>query len=328
MTLQLSMERIQIPHTTLQVSGLCLGLASLGIKNNTEASGFELMDRYVELGGNFFDTARAYSNWIPGERNRSERIFGDWILTHRNRSQLIIATKGGHRIQGDPTFRTTPEAISSDLNGSLESLRIEQIDLYYLHRDDPSVPVGEIVDYLNIEIENGKIRYLGCSNWTSERINAANAYAAAHGKQGFVASQPRWSLGSRHAEKPSDPTLLTLDQTAYDFHKESGIAVIPYSSQAGGFFSKYARNDTSEAFKESSLFKPENLAIAERLRALSGNLEVDIAHLVLAFMKSRPFPVIPIVGCRTADQITDSFRGLEVSLTKDQIKEIHALDPY
>lgn len=322
------MERIPIPRTSLSVSGLCLGLASLGIKNNTEASGFALMDRFVELGGNFFDTARVYSNWIPGERNRSERIFGDWLEGLGTRDQLIIATKGGHRIQGDPTFRTTPEGLSSDLNGSLRTLRIEQIDLYYLHRDDPSIPVSEIIDYLNTEIESGKIRYLGCSNWTSERIQAANQYADAHNKHGFVASQPRWSLGSRHAVPPSDPTLLSLNQTAYDFHKASGVAVIPYSSQAGGFFSKFAKNGISKPLRESSLFNPSNLAIAEKLKAISDDLDVDIAHLVLAFMKSRSFPVIPIVGCRTADQIADSLKGLDLSLTEGQLRTIHSLDPY
>ncbi len=322
------MELIPISQTSLNVSGLCLGLASLGIKNNTEASGFELMDRFVELGGNFFDTARVYSNWIPGERNRSERIFGDWLEARGIRDQLVIATKGGHRIQGNPTFRTTPKDISKDLTGSLETLRIEQIDLYYLHRDDPSVPVGEIIDYLNTEIESGKIRYLGCSNWTSERIRAANEYAETHNKHGFVASQPRWSLGSRHAEKPSDPTLLSLDQSDYDFHKQSGMAVIPYSSQAGGFFSKFANDGISETLKKSSLFNSKNLAIAESLKALSNDLDVDIAHLVLAFMTSRPFPVIPIVGCRTSDQIKDSVNGLDLSLDEDQQRTIHSLDPY
>ena len=321
------MEQTTLPYTDLTVSKQCLGLASLGHKNS-EAEAFELMDCFVEQGGNFLDTARIYSNWIPGERHRSERILSDWLSSRNNREQLVIATKGGHRNEIDKSNRVTPEEVSKDLAGSLAQLRIDHIDLYYLHRDDPSVSVAVIIDYLNEEIAAGKIRYIGCSNWSAARLAEANAYAQKNGKQGFVASQPRWSLGSRHMKTPADPTLLRLRSEGYEYHKSHQITLIPYSSQAGGFFSKFAITGDSESLEKLPLYSKENLAIAEKLKALSDRCGIDIAHLVLAFLFERPFPVIPLVGCRIASQMEDSVKSLDIEIPTDVMAELKALDPW
>ena len=221
-----------------------------------------------------------------------------------------------------------PEEIARDLSASLAQLKLDQVDLYYLHRDDPSVPVEEIIDYLNDEIDRGRIRYLGCSNWTADRLAEANTYASRSGQAGFVANQPRWSLGSRHMRPPADPTLQKLTDSAYRYHKEQQLTLLPYSSQAGGFFSKFSAQGDDEALAELPLYSRENLAMAAKLKDLSERCHIDTAHLVLAFFFKRPFPVIPLVGCRNASQMLDSVKSLELDIPDTVMRELHALDPW
>ena len=145
-----------------------------------------LLDAFVAAGGTCLDTAHIYGG------GKSERAVGNWLNRGNNREKMVVLDKGAHHDSSGP--RVNPEAILADLTESLNRLQIETIDLYLLHRDDPNVPVGPIVECLNEQYRFGKIRAFGGSNWTTERIQEANNYAGMYGLKPFVASSPHLSL--------------------------------------------------------------------------------------------------------------------------------------
>jgi aryl-alcohol dehydrogenase-like predicted oxidoreductase len=311
------MSPLQLPGTPLAVSPLCLGGVPFG-NTITEAESFALLDRFVDLGGNFLDTARIYSDWVPGELRRSERILGDWIAARRNRAQLVLATKGAHPfIDSLDTPRTSAAEIRDDLEGSLRTLRTDVIDLYWLHRDDETRPVGHFIDLLNAFLREGKIRAFGASNWTAARLRAAHDYAKQSGQQGFTSNQPFWCLGVAASRPPPFTGFVKFDADTYRFHRETGMAVIPYTSQASGFFSKLARGDAG--LEKHDFHVPPNLAAGRIVQELAGAKHVAPSAIVLAYLWSRPFPVVPIIGSRTIAQLEDGIAALSVRLTRAEL---------
>ena len=320
------MKTVTLPGTGLTVSPLCLGGTVYG-NTITEAESFALLDRYVALGGNFLDTARIYSDWVPGEKRRSERILGDWLQARGHRERLVIATKGAHPfIESLSIRRTSAAEIRDDLEGSLRTLRLEVIDLYWLHRDDPTRPVEHFIDLLNHFLHEGKIRAFGASNWSAARLGAANDYARKSGQWGFTANQPLWCLGSASARPPSDPGLVRFDRAAYDFHRETGLAVVPYTSQAKGFFAKLAlpKEKQPADLAKNENHTPPNLAAAAVAGQLARQRGVNLSAVVLAYLWSRPFPVVPIVGPRTIAQLEDCAAALPVRLTAAELAQLEA----
>jgi aryl-alcohol dehydrogenase-like predicted oxidoreductase len=319
-----------LPGTGLTVSPLCLGGVPFG-NTITEAESFALLDRFVALGGNFLDTARIYSDWVPGELRRSERILGDWLQARGNRSRLVIATKGAHPfIDSLRTPRTSAAEIRDDLEGSLRALRSEVIDLYWLHRDDATRPVEHFVDLLNVFLHEGKIRAFGGSNWSAARLRAANDYARKTGQWGFTANQPLWCLGSAQARPPADQGLAKFDRAAYDFHRETGLAVTPYTPQANGFFSKLAlpADRRPADLAQNAFHTPPNLAAAAVADRIARERGVPLSAIVLAYLWShRPFPVVPVVGCRTLAQLEEAVAALPVRLTKEELAQLESASP-
>ncbi len=147
-----TMQMLTIPNTNLTVSALSLGGVGLGTRTTVEDS-MRLLDAYVELGGNFLDSAHIYAAWVPGGEGTSERTIGKWLQTRGNRSQIVIGTKGGHPHMNTMHIpRLSPEEIKQDLQESLERLQVDTIDVYWLHRDDPARPVGEMLETLNAAV--------------------------------------------------------------------------------------------------------------------------------------------------------------------------------
>ena len=320
------MKLLPLPGTSLSVAPLCLGTANLG-ETIPEQEGFALLDRYVALGGNFLDTARIYSDWLPGEKRRSERVLGDWLKVRGRRDQLIVATKGAHAfIESLDTPRTSAAEIRDDLEGSLRTLRTDVIDLYWLHRDDPARPVEHFVDLLNAFVGEGKIRAFGGSNWSPIRLHAANDYARKSGQRGFSASQPLWCLGSAAAVPPKDPGLVKFDAAAHRFHTETGCAVIPYTSQAKGFYTKLALPPEKRPanLAQHDFHTPPCLAAAAVATDIARARGVNQSAIILAYLWSRRFPVIPIIGCRTVTQLEDSVAALPVRLTAAELSALEA----
>jgi aryl-alcohol dehydrogenase-like predicted oxidoreductase len=311
------MNKISIANTNLTPSQLCLGTSNFGA-TIPQADAFALMDAFVEQGGNFLDTAHVYANWIPSlPRSISEKTIGAWMKARGNRQHIIIGTKGAHPdLATMHISRLAPADIVQDLNESLQHLQTETIDLYWLHRDDPTRPVGEIIDTLDAQVKAGKIRAFGCSNWSTARMKAAWDYANAQGCHGFVANQPMWSLAQPNPAAFGMPGLAAMDGDMFAFHQQSGWAVIPYTSQARGFFSKVAAQGAiglSERDRQA-YWNATNERRATTVKQLAQEYQATPAQIALAYLLCQPVPTIPVIGCRTLAHLQDSVGAAAITL--------------
>jgi 1-deoxyxylulose-5-phosphate synthase len=299
-----------IAGLVMPMSRLIMG-AGLAMTRDVELShaGF---DRFVALGGNAFDTAHVYGNGY------AERALGAWMSLRNNRRSMLVIGKGAHPDERW-TSRVSPEAISLDLSESLERLRTDYIDLYLLHRDDPAVPVDEIVACLNEHQRAGRIHAFGGSNWTTDRIAAANRYALTHHMAPFVASSPQYSLATvNEFPLPGCLAISTADRAWYVSHQ---FPVLAWSSQAQGFFSgRYTPDDRSNEEKARVWFSAENFARLDRAKTLGLQKEVSANTIALAYVLCQPFPTCAIIGPRSIDQLSASMDALEVQLTADEVR--------
>jgi aryl-alcohol dehydrogenase-like predicted oxidoreductase len=320
------MERVRLSGTDIEVSALCLGTAEIGVRQ-TEREAHRLLDYWVQNGGNAIDTARVYSDWIPGEKHRSERIVGDWIKAAGNRKQIVLATKAGHPLfENNPRVRFSPSELQEDLEGSLETLGTGYIDLWFLHRDDESIPVEQIMDSCDTFVRDGRVKALGAANWTASRIRKANDYASRAGKAGFLATQLFWNLGSRHY-RGLEPTLQPMDDDAERLHEEAKLVAMPYSSQAGGFFTNWLEGDEAAHLKaeQSGYATKSNFQIARLAREIAQRNGVPVGAVVLAFLRSHSFKVVPIIGCGTPAHLAASIEALDFVLSDTDLKSLREL---
>lgn len=316
-----------LPSTDLTVSEICLGTGEMGGSLDRDTS-FALLDRYVELGGNFIDTAHVYNDWIPGERSRSEKMIGAWMKTRGSREKIVLATKGGHYpVDGSPYVnRVTPPEILLDLEESLANLGVDQVDLYWLHRDNPALPVGEILLTLEKARAQGKIRYYAASNWRVERLEQAAAFARRNGLPGFVADQMLWSVAVTDAVAIPDQTIVVMDDTLFKYHHRTGLAALAYTSQANGLFSKMAAatlETTSPELLEQFPLEPNRERYA-RMQRVMRETGLTLTSVILGWLLSQPFVTLPIIGPKRLDHLEDSLSAAGVRLTAEQVNFIAA----
>src|SRR5215211_7441587 len=230
------MQYGEIPGVKKPVARVVQGTTMLGSDLDT-AQSFSLLDQVYELGCNTIDTAHVYCG------GSSERIIGQWIQARALRDQMVIITKGA--AHSEDRRRMTPFDIASDLHDSLARLKTDYIDLYLLHRDDPDAPVEPIIDTLNEHLQAGRVRAIGASNWSHERIEAANTYARANGLERFVASSPQFSL----VESLDEPWPLCISISgpvgvaARDWYARAQMPLLVWSPLASGFFSGRFRRE-------------------------------------------------------------------------------------
>lgn len=284
-----------------KTSVLCLGTVGLGFEFSQRQSN-EILDAYADLGGNFVDTARVYGDFAGGVCGISERAVGNWLSARHNREKIVVGTKGGHpKLSSMNVGRLDRESLSEDIRRSLDDLMLDAVDIYWLHRDDVSRPVGDILETLNGFLQAGYARFIGVSNWTPARIREANAYAAAHGMTGFCANQPQFSLARQ--ETMSDSTLCQMDREMYRFHVETGMPCVPFSSQAKGFFIKLHDGAELSDSARRRFDTPYNREIYSRLLALSAQTGYSVGALSLAYLTCNRFDMFPIVGVSRLSQV-------------------------
>jgi aryl-alcohol dehydrogenase-like predicted oxidoreductase len=321
------MRSLRLPNTTLDVSSLCLGTSEFGSQVD-RATAFQLLDEFVAAGGNFIDTANVYGDWVPGTKSSSEKMIGAWLAERGQRDKIVIATKGAHPLLASMDVpRCAPHEIVHDIEQSLRHLKTDVIDLFWMHRDDPTRPAGEIIETLAAQVQTGKIRSYGCSNWRVERIAAANAYAAARGLPGFVADQMLWNAARLDNAALPDKTMVAMDEALYRYHEETGLAAIPYSSQAHGLLHKMAAgNSAAIRASHNAIYPPvANQRRALALQTLAEELDVSFTAIVLGYLQSQPFVTVPIIGVRTLPHLHDSLAGDGVWLDEEQRDLIDAL---
>lgn len=295
----------------------------LGTDNQIDAPTMAAMaDAFVEAGGNCFDTAFIYSD------GHSEALLGEWMAARGLRDDLVVLSKGAH------TPDCTPDAVSQQLDISLERLQTHYLDLYCLHRDDPNVPVSEWIDVLNREVRAGRIHQFGGSNWTAERIDEANAYADANGLQGFSLLSNNFSLA--RMQTPVWPGCLASSTDVFrDWHTKNNMALLPWSAQARGFFLDWEATglaatrhgaDPSDEEMNRVWGSDENLERRRRAFELAENLGVNALQIALAYVLRQPFPCFAIIGPRTPMQLQDSLRAADIQLTPEQVKWLDLRD--
>jgi len=295
------------------VSRLALGTAFYG--RDRESDWHAILDAFVEHGGTTLDTAAAYGD--------SEAVIGAWLDARGNREAMRLCTKGGVGDQMLPDDGLA-ETIEAELLCSLERLRVERADLYYLHRDNPAVPVARVIECLNEHVSAGRVRALGASNWTYERIGASNEYAAAHGLAGFAAVSNHLSLAVPAA--PFYPGLVAVGQEGLAWHARTGIPLFSWSSQARGFFTgrfRPGRGDAADAFARRMLevYATEgNLERLRRAEALGRQKGCSAVEIALAWVLCQNVPVVPIVGPHTVDELCSCIRALSVELGRDELR--------
>lgn len=319
------MNYTTISDITLKSSQLCLGTSNFGA-TIPQADAFTLMDAFLDHGGNFLDTAEVYANWLPDlPRSISERTIGAWLKARGNRSRILIGTKGAHpNLATMHVARLAPADILHDLHGSLTHLQTDVIDLYWLHRDDPTRPVGEIIDTLDAQVKAGTIRAFGCSNWSTARMQAALDYATTHQCHGFVANQPMWSLAQPNAAAFGMPGLAAMDDAMFAFHQASGWAVVPYTSQARGFFQKVAAqgpNGLSERDRQT-YWNDTNARRTTVVQQLAEEHKATPSQIALAYLLQQPITTIPVIGCRTVAQLQDSVGATAITLSAAALAQL------
>ena len=312
--------------TDLRVSPLVLGTGLFGSATSEDES-FAILDAYTESGGNFLDTANVYAEWVEDGKGKSETTLGKWLKARNARDSVVLATKGAHADIETEASRMTEEFLDGDIALSLERLQVDSVDLYWLHRDDPAVPVCDILGWLAKLLRQGLVRHIACSNWTWRRIEEVREYAERNGLTGFSASQIGWSLAEADPDGPGPAGMLFMNRETRAWHERTGFPLLAYSSQASGFFSgKYRRGMDPEDRKPGirpwvlqRYGTPANYDRMDRAREIGARHGASANQVALAWLLHQPFPVFPMIGPGTKGQLAESLGALSLKLDEQEI---------
>jgi predicted dehydrogenase/aryl-alcohol dehydrogenase-like predicted oxidoreductase len=280
----------------------------MGVDNQRDLTHATVMfDDFVEQGGNVFDTGYVYGD------GQLEPLLGQWIHNRGIRDQVVIIGKGAH------TPHCDPESLHRQLAETLERLRTDHVDLYLMHRDNLSVPADEFVDAMEQELAAGRVRAYGVSNWTLDRVEQATAYATRTGRAGIAALSNHFSLAEAYAV-PWEGCVHVTDPAARKWLRANNLPLLPWSSQARGFFAGRARpDDRSDEELVRCYYSDTNFGRLDRARALAAELGVPATAVALAYVLHQPFPTFPLIGPRTLGETHGSLRALDVGLTAEQV---------
>jgi len=311
---------VTLGRSGLRVSPFCLGAMTfgedLGWGSSVEESQ-QIIDRYIELGGNFIDTANFYT------KSHSEKILGDHVGRHpARRDRLVLATKfSGNLYPGDPNGGgSSRKSILAACDNSLRRLQTDYIDLYWLHNWDMHTPIDETMAALEDLVRAGKVRYIGVSDTPAWKVAQANVTAQFRGWSAFIGLQIEYSLLERSVEQELVPLAL-----------EFGIGITPWSPLKSGVLSgKYTRATAGSAKPGRGMFVEPHLnektyALVDALETIARAHETTVARVALAWVQGRPGVTSTIIGARRLDQLEDNVKALEVKLSADDLARLDAL---
>jgi aryl-alcohol dehydrogenase-like predicted oxidoreductase len=302
-------------RTDLDVFPICLGGNVFGWTAD-ERESQAVLDAYTAAGGNFIDTANSYLV----EHGRSETIIGGWLAARGERDGIVIATKvGGGR---DPRFRNLKaDTIRREAHASLKRLRIERIDLYYAHHDDPGTPFEESLQAFDALVREGVVRHLGASNYSAERLTDALDFQREHGLAEFTVLQPHYNLVEREVER----TLLPIA-------RERELAVLPYYALASGFLTGKYRSGTDEVDSPRASAARDYLerggrAVLDALDETAAAHETTQAAVALAWLLAQPTVASPIASARNPRQLEQILPAAALRLTGEELERLAAAWP-
>ena len=311
------MEYRQLGRTGLQVSPLCLGTMNFGPETSEEDS-HAIMNQALDLGINFFDTADVYG-WKQGE-GVTEQIIGRWLEANPGkRDQVVLATKVyGKMGDGPNDQRLSAYHIRMACEASLKRLKTDHIDLYQMHHIDRRTPWEEVWQAMEQLVREGKVLYVGSSNFAGWNIAQANTLASQRHFMGLVAEQSLYNLNARTVELEVVPAC-----------REFGLGLIPWSPLGGGLLggalqkAASGRRASDRMVGEIEKHRPQ----LEQYEALCKELGQDPADVALAWLLHNPVVTAPIIGPRTADQLSGSLKALDIKLGDDFMKKLDEVFP-
>jgi aryl-alcohol dehydrogenase-like predicted oxidoreductase len=311
------MELRELGRSGLKVSPVCLGGNVFGWTADEKAS-FAVLDDFATAGGNFIDTADVYSTWVPGHQGgESETILGKWMKSRGNRDKVIVATKVGSDM-GKGRKGLKAAYIAQAVEDSLKRLQIDTIDLYQSHRDDPDTLQEETLEAYGKLVKAGKVRAIGASNFTAERLAAALAISAKNGWPRYESLQPEYNLYDREGYETELEPLCAKEK----------IGVIGYFGLARGFLAGKYRSEAdlnkSERGEDIAQYlNPRGFRILKALEAIAGEAKATLAQVAVAWLIARPSVTAPIVSATRVEQSHDLIKAMRLKLTPAQITTLN-----
>jgi len=310
--------KIALGATGVEIARLTLGGNTFGWTSGPEES-FEVLDAYVAAGGNSVDTADVYSAWAPGNSGgESEKILGRWLAARARtsgpgRDEVVIATKVGVH----PEFRgLSPENVAAACDASLKRLGLDHVDLYFAHFDDDSQPVSAMAEAFSALVDAGKVRAVGLSNLTAERMREWADYARDHSLAAPAILQQHYNLVERKAFEGEYMPLAA----------QFGMVTESYYALASGFLTgKYHPGQTVTAARSSMVagyLRPECFAVVEVLREIAAAHGTEPAAIALTWLRDRPGVVAPLASARTTDQLDPILTALTLHLAPEEIDRL------
>ena len=321
------MDHVNLGLAGLKISRLCLGTMQFGWTAD-KATSFKILDAAFEAGINFIDTADIYSQWIEGNPGGiSEEIIGEWIRERGvARDQLVLATKvRGPRGVGPNAEGLSRYHILNEVENSLRRLQVETIDLYYLHWFDAATPIDETLSALDDLVKQGKVRYIGCSNFPAWRLMQALWVSDRRNLVSFSSLQPHYNLIVR------DEFERELKEVCETY----GLGVIPYSPLAGGFLTGKYRKEADDTYSSRSESvkrrhqNPRNLKILDVMDKISAEIgDISLSQLALAWLLHKPYVSSPVIGPRSIEQLQDNLGSLDVHLELPWMQELEEVSAW
>ena len=311
------MELRKLGRSTLQVSPLMLGGNVFGWTADEKTS-FRILDRFVEAGGNFIDTADVYSRWAEGHKGgESEEILGRWFKQSGKRDKVVLATKLGMDM-GDGKQGLQPEYIRQAVDASLERLQTDHIDLYQAHKDDPDTPLADTLGAFGELIRQGKVRVIGASNYKADRLREALSLAEKQNLPRYESLQPEYNLVER----------ADYENNLAPVVQQSGIGVIPYFSLAAGFLTgKYRSKSDLEGKARAKVAgkyaNEQGFAVVKALEQVGKTHQANATQVALAWLMARPGITAPIASATSLDQLEDLLKSMSLKLDAEAIETLN-----
>ena len=312
------MDYRNLGRTGLKVSELCLGTMQWGW-TASEAAAVEVMDAFVAAGGNFIDTADVYSRWAEGNPGGvSEEIIGRWMKSRGNRDQIVLATKVRGRMWDGPNGEGLSRVhIVKACEDSLRRLQTDYIDLYQTHFFDADTPIEETMETLDLLVRQGKVRYVGCSNYPAWRLTHALWASDKNQWVRYDSLQPHYNLVHR----------AEFERELRDVCTHFGLGVIPYSPLAGGFLTgKYRRGGAAESARAESVrnryMNDKGFAVLDALDDLAAARNATVLQVALAWQLHLDYVTAPIIGANTVEQLEESLGACAVNLSTEEMARL------
>lgn len=316
------MKQRELGKSGLKVSPLCFGGNVFGWTADEKTS-FQLLDAMLESGVNFVDTADSYSTWVAGHQGgESESVIGRWFAARKNRDRVILATKVGSDLGGGKKG-LAKQYILREVEDSLRRLQTDYIDLYQTHRPDPGTPEDETLSAYAQLVEQGKVRAIGTSNYSSEQLTKALAISREHRWPRYESLQPNYNLYDRaDFERELEPVCV-----------REGIGVIPYFSLAAGFLTGKYRSEADLAQRARGQFVKKYLnergfAILAALDEVSKEVHAKPAQVAIAWLMARPSITAPIASATSVEQWKEIARAAVLKLSSSAMQRLNAASAF